>query len=201
MSKPRYWTMPMLRITGCSDSMLWYRDLVGQLVPFEGDDGPYGFRSREPAGYVNYVRREDATVVKRVRVHSINRNRWPFNGVQARAVVEVPREQCGALCDELGACQSLQGCKQPAQFKSTQQTQHAKPFGQTRMFSIVESVVSIGVGFVVSLGITAVVMPAFGHDVTFDQNLAITGIFTVASLLRTYVLRRFFNRIYLRRFA
>lgn len=51
-----------LLIKKCSDSMLWYRDLVGQTVPMikEVDEG---YLSREPAGYTNIVRREDAEVV------------------------------------------------------------------------------------------------------------------------------------------
>ena len=51
-----------LLIKKCSDSMLWYRDLVGQTVPMikEVDEG---YLSREPAGYTNIVRREDAEVI------------------------------------------------------------------------------------------------------------------------------------------
>lgn len=51
-----------LLIKKCSDSMLWYRDLVGQTVPMikEVDEG---YLSREPAGYTNIVRREDAEVL------------------------------------------------------------------------------------------------------------------------------------------
>lgn len=52
-----------LRITACSDSSLWYRDLVGQVVPFLRT-WPEGYASREPAGYVNFVRFEDAEVVE-----------------------------------------------------------------------------------------------------------------------------------------
>ncbi len=66
---------------------------------------------------------------------------------------------------------------------------------QSRTMSLVEQVVSIGVGFAVSLIITAVVMPAYGHHVTWSQNLQITGIFTVASVVRGYAVRRFFNRL------
>ena len=45
----------------------------------------------------------------------------------------------------------------------------------------------------VSVALTAVVLPAYGHAVTFSQNLQITAIFTVASILRSYALRRWFN--------
>lgn len=52
-----------LLITGCSDHLMWYADKVGQRVPFvrEDRDGLWG---REPAGYVNIVRRADAELVE-----------------------------------------------------------------------------------------------------------------------------------------
>ena len=45
-------------ITGCSDPHLWYAALVGQRVPYLGQ-WPEGFKSREPAGYINVVRFSD----------------------------------------------------------------------------------------------------------------------------------------------
>ena len=69
------------------------------------------------------------------------------------------------------------------------------PAGQSRRLSAIETATNIAVGFVVSLVITDVVMPLFGHDVTIGQNVVITSIFTVASVVRSYALRRLFNRI------
>lgn len=66
---------------------------------------------------------------------------------------------------------------------------------QTRLSSLAETCASIAIGFLVSLGINAVVMPAYGHHVTFTDNLGMTGIFTVASIARGYLVRRWFNRI------
>lgn len=63
---------------------------------------------------------------------------------------------------------------------------------QSRTMSLIETVASIAIGFVVSLVITAVVMPAYGHDISVADNLQITAIFTVASILRGYFVRRFF---------
>ena len=52
----------MIRIDKCSDSLLWYKELVGQLVPYLGQvDDIYW--SREPAGYRNIVYMKDATIV------------------------------------------------------------------------------------------------------------------------------------------
>ena len=64
---------------------------------------------------------------------------------------------------------------------------------QTRRSSLIEAVLSTAIGFAVSVVLTALVMPAYGHDVTFSQNLQITAIFTIASIVRGYLVRRWFN--------
>ena len=64
---------------------------------------------------------------------------------------------------------------------------------QTRLSSLIEAVINVAIGFVVSLMLTALVLPAYGHAVTWSQNLQITGIFTISSILRSYAVRRWFN--------
>lgn len=66
---------------------------------------------------------------------------------------------------------------------------------QTRAMAMVETVASVGVGFAVSLVLVGLVLPAYGYQVSMQQNLEITAIFTVASVLRSYVMRRVFNHI------
>lgn len=63
---------------------------------------------------------------------------------------------------------------------------------QSRIGSLLETCASIAIGFVVSVIITAVVMPAYGHHVSLGDNLQITAIFTVASIVRGYCVRRWF---------
>jgi uncharacterized membrane-anchored protein len=64
---------------------------------------------------------------------------------------------------------------------------------QTRIASLVEVITSTAIGYLVSLVLTAYLLPAYGHQVTLSQNLQITTVFTGASLLRSYLVRRFFN--------
>ena len=64
---------------------------------------------------------------------------------------------------------------------------------QTRIGSLVETCASITIGFVVSVIITSIVMPVYGHHVSMADNLQITAIFTVASIARGYLVRRFFE--------
>lgn len=58
--------MKALRIIKCSDSMMWYRDMVGDVVtlakPEYADSDVYW--SREPAGYLNIVKKQDAQVIE-----------------------------------------------------------------------------------------------------------------------------------------
>lgn len=54
--------MKKLLITKCSDPQLWYAGLVGKTVELLREDSE-GYWSREPSGYTNIVRREDAQVI------------------------------------------------------------------------------------------------------------------------------------------
>lgn len=64
---------------------------------------------------------------------------------------------------------------------------------QTRTQSMIETVAGVVIGFVVSVALAMVVYPLFGHAFTLSQNIGITIIFTVASVLRGYMVRRWFN--------
>jgi hypothetical protein len=52
-----------LKIVQCSDFLLWYSKHVGQEFPLlrEYDDC---YMSREPEGFANIVRKEDAVILK-----------------------------------------------------------------------------------------------------------------------------------------
>jgi hypothetical protein len=53
----------LLKIIRCSDSLMWYSKHVGQEFPLlrEYDDC---YMSREPEGFANIVRKEDAVILK-----------------------------------------------------------------------------------------------------------------------------------------
>lgn len=65
---------------------------------------------------------------------------------------------------------------------------------QSRRHSALESVANVAVGYGVALATQLVVFPALGIPVRLSQNVAIGAIFTVVSLVRSYCLRRVFNR-------
>lgn len=64
---------------------------------------------------------------------------------------------------------------------------------QTRRHSALEAVANTAAGFVISMGVGEIAFPLCGVDVSLHQNFALTCIFTVSSLARSYALRRAFN--------
>ena len=64
---------------------------------------------------------------------------------------------------------------------------------QRRSISALDALVSTAVGFLVSMALTLTVLPAFGYAVSPSHAWGITSIYTAASLLRGYLVRRAFN--------
>lgn len=64
---------------------------------------------------------------------------------------------------------------------------------QTRLGSLIEAVFNTGIGLVINLTAQRLVFPLFGFDPPFATNLSIAAIFTVISITRSYVVRRWFN--------
>lgn len=53
-----------IRITGCTDGMRWYSNHVGEEFPLLKNHSDE-YRTREPAGYANFVLHKDAEIVTR----------------------------------------------------------------------------------------------------------------------------------------
>jgi hypothetical protein len=66
---------------------------------------------------------------------------------------------------------------------------------QSRLMSVVEAGTNVLIGYLVSVAANIIVLPMFGYDVTIFDSFAIGLAFTAISLVRSYVLRRVFNRI------
>ena len=64
---------------------------------------------------------------------------------------------------------------------------------QTKKQSIIESIVQTTIGMIVSLCIQLVIYDVLNIKVTFTQNLIITFVFLVSSIVRGYIIRRIFN--------
>lgn len=66
---------------------------------------------------------------------------------------------------------------------------------QSRLMSLIEAWANVFVGYWVSVAANYVVLPWFGFDVSAGQAIGIGVIFTAISLVRSYLLRRCFNRM------
>jgi hypothetical protein len=66
---------------------------------------------------------------------------------------------------------------------------------QSRIGSVIETATNIVLGFIISLALNGWVLPLMGYHITMSENLVVVTIFTVVSMIRSYVLRRFFNLV------
>jgi membrane protein implicated in regulation of membrane protease activity len=66
---------------------------------------------------------------------------------------------------------------------------------QSRIMSGAEAIANVGVGFVLAVVGQVIVFPVVGLEASLRQTLQVGAAFTALSLLRSYVLRRLFNRL------
>lgn len=65
---------------------------------------------------------------------------------------------------------------------------------QSKLGSLIEAAINILIGFVIAILSQIVVFPLVGiHGVPLTTNLQIGAYFTLISLVRSYVIRRWFN--------
>lgn len=67
---------------------------------------------------------------------------------------------------------------------------------QTKLQSMVEAWTGTAVGFIVALILQEYVSWAYGLPLRLSDNLKITLLFTTVSVLRSYAVRRFFNKLH-----
>lgn len=65
---------------------------------------------------------------------------------------------------------------------------------QSKLHSIIEAISNTLVGYVINLGVQIIVYPLYGATFTLMQNVQLGLIFLVVSLVRSYVIRRYFNK-------
>ena len=66
---------------------------------------------------------------------------------------------------------------------------------QSRAMSLVEAVTNVIVGYGVAVVTQILLFPVFGLQTTLAQNLKMGAVFTVVSIIRSFALRRLFERI------
>lgn len=66
---------------------------------------------------------------------------------------------------------------------------------QSRLMSLVESLANVVVGYGVAVVTQILIFPVFGLHTTLAENLMMGAVFTVVSIMRSYLLRRVFEAI------
>ena len=64
---------------------------------------------------------------------------------------------------------------------------------QSKKQSLIESLTSVFVGWLIGVILNMLVLPLFDYDVSLTDGVLISIIFTAVSVVRSYVVRRFFN--------
>ena len=66
---------------------------------------------------------------------------------------------------------------------------------QTKRKSLIESVIQTIIGLGTSILIQVILYPMMGIPVTFSQNIIITLVFFLVSIVRGYFVRRIFEKL------
>ena len=65
---------------------------------------------------------------------------------------------------------------------------------QTKKQSFTEALTNTAIGFIISYASTFIIFPLMGFNSSATDNIIITLFFTIVSILRSYLIRRYFNR-------
>ena len=65
---------------------------------------------------------------------------------------------------------------------------------QSKLDSFIEAVINTFIGFVIAFISQLIIFPIVSVDVTLGQNFILTILFTLVSIIRTYIIRRYFNK-------
>jgi NhaP-type Na+/H+ or K+/H+ antiporter len=67
--------------------------------------------------------------------------------------------------------------------------------GQTRLHSFIESIVNVMIGFGVAILSQVLIFPLYGIHIPLSSNFKIGAWFTAISIVRSYIVRRWFNAL------
>jgi len=65
---------------------------------------------------------------------------------------------------------------------------------QSKTHSWVEAWTNVAIGYAINIVANLLIFPLFGINIAFTTNLGLGLVYTVISVLRSYVLRRVFNK-------
>jgi len=66
---------------------------------------------------------------------------------------------------------------------------------QTKTVSMIESISNVVIGYGVALLSQIIIFPIYGIDINLKTNIVIGFWFTLISIIRSFIIRRLFNRL------
>lgn len=70
---------------------------------------------------------------------------------------------------------------------------------QTRKGSLAEALINVAIGFIINFIANLIILPLFGFEgLTMETNFYIGLAYTAVSVVRSYVIRRWFNSMIVR---
>ena len=64
---------------------------------------------------------------------------------------------------------------------------------QSKRDSLIETLTNVGIGWFISFIANMLVLPLFGYNINLTDGVLISIIFTIISIIRGYMVRRWFN--------
>jgi hypothetical protein len=64
---------------------------------------------------------------------------------------------------------------------------------QTKLGSLIEAFINVLIGFGINFAANLVILPLYGYTPTLSDNFEIGLLYTVVSIARSYIIRRWFN--------
>lgn len=64
---------------------------------------------------------------------------------------------------------------------------------QTRLGSLIEACINVLIGFGINFAANLIILPLFGYTPSLWDNFQIGMLYTVVSIARSYIIRRWFN--------
>ena len=64
---------------------------------------------------------------------------------------------------------------------------------QSKRESMIETLMNVGIGWFISFIANMLVLPLFGYNINLTDGVLISIIFTIISIVRGYMVRRWFN--------
>lgn len=64
---------------------------------------------------------------------------------------------------------------------------------QTKLGSLIEVSINIAIGFAINFTANILIFPLFGFDLSVGANFLMGVLYTLISVVRSYIIRRWFN--------